>query len=119
MADATLVEENFSLGSDLINSLQEQGVDIRGAYWKYSSDSKRWKLNIATEIAKKGEKELFLKAIKAQTKIDLSLVQFVTPESPFYKALHSFIHVDGRKADIKNNTVNGIFIEHIIAYKIT
>ena len=119
MANEPLVDEDIDAGRQFVQFLDDQAVEVRGAFWLYQPDAERWRLVVVTPEAERGSKDLYLKAINAGANIDMARVDFQPPSSAIFRALGSMIRVDGlAKMRMKQNTFNGVYIEDALVYRL-
>ena len=119
MANSALVEGDIIEGREFLSLLDSHSFDVKGAFWLYSSDNDRWRLNIVTPLAAKGSKDLYLKAISLNAKIDMSKVQFIKPDAPIFKALGTMARISGVSGvRMTSNVINGIYVEDAYAYRL-
>lgn len=119
MVEEALVDSDIRAGSDFVELLDRIGIPVSGAFWLYQPDASRWRLVIVTEEARKGAKELYLKAINAKAAIDMANVEFQPPESAIFRALGSIIHIDGiSQVRMRQNTFNGVYVEDALIYRL-
>jgi hypothetical protein len=121
MADTELVDVDVAEGRALVQALDKAGVRIVGAYWYYYPDSDRWRLTIVSPDAVKGSRSLYMQAIELRPDIDLSKVEFVSPDNAIYRAL-----VGGRLFAVKGlgqvrvskSSFNGVYVDDAIIYRL-
>lgn len=119
MAEDALVDSDIRAGSDFVKLLDQIGVPVAGAFWLYQPDAARWRLVIISDEARKGSKELYLKAINAGAEIDMSSVEFQPPESAVFRALGSMLHIDGLgEVRMRQNTFGGVYVEDALVYRL-
>ncbi|MFN3536166.1 MAG: hypothetical protein ACK4Y4_01810 [Brevundimonas sp.] len=119
MAEEPLVEADIQAGSEFVKLLDEVGIPVQGAFWLYQADAARWRLVIVTDEARRGAKELYLKAINAGAAIELSKVEFQPPESAIFRALGGMIHIAGLgQVRMQQNTFNGVYVEDALVYRL-
>lgn len=119
MAEKPLVEADIRAGHELLALLDRIEMPVRGAFWLYRGDTERWRLVIVTEEAKSGSTDLYLKLINAGAKMDLALVEFQTPASPYFKALGGMGPVEG-DAEVRMSQFvsNGVYFEDAVIYRL-
>lgn len=119
MAETELVESDIQAGSEFVSLLDAAGVPVNGAFWLYQHDAERWRLIIVTEEARRGSKDLYLKAINAGAALDLSNVEFQPPESAVFRALGGLVRIDGLgRVRMRQNTFNGVYVEDALVYRL-
>lgn len=119
MAEEALVDSDIRAGSEFVELLDKIGVPVTGAFWLYQPDASRWRLIIVTGEARKGAKELYLKAINAGAAIDMSNVEFQPPESAVFRALGGMIHIEGMgEVRMRQNTFGGVYVEDALVYRL-
>ena len=119
MAEEPLVVSDIRAGSDFVQLLDRIGVSVAGAFWLYQPDAGRWRLIIVTDEARKGAKDLYLKAINAGAALDMSNVEFQPPESAVFRALGGMIHITGLdQVRMRQNTFNGVYVEDALVYRL-
>jgi hypothetical protein len=118
LAQTALVETDIEAGRAFVELLDRIGIIVKGAFWLYAGDADRWRLVIATDKAKAGSRELYLEAIKAGARIDLTSVDFQSPDTPLFKAISEMIHVEGLgQIRMSQNAFNGVYVQDALVYR--
>ncbi len=128
MDSTLLVEKYINQGKIFIRNLDANNIKVDAALWFYDSDSKTWKLIIATP---KYDQEGALKVYQqienylpheGENHISLQDISVVSPHDYLISILRSAIKtpVDAI-ADIKfnDNTINNKYIEGAYIYRLT
>lgn len=119
MAEESLVEDEIQGGERLLRALDAAGVPVIGAFWFYHTDSERWKLMIFTPEARKGARDLYVKAIGLDAGLDLAKVEFLSPDSPLFTSLGALIRVDGvSNVRMSQNMLNGVYVHDAYIYRL-
>lgn len=120
MGETALVGADLSGGQEFVQLLDRIGVPVRGAFWFYYPDNDTWRLIIISDQAATGSKSLYVKAIQAGAKIDMTKIEFQPPTSSLYQALRRLVNVSGMsQIRLSRNIVNGIYVEDAVVYRLT
>lgn len=120
MGEIALVEPSVEQGQQFLDLLDNISVPVKAALWYYYPDTERWRLIIVSEKTHEGAKPLYLKAIEAGAKIDMSSVEFQDVNSPIYRALSNVIEVEGR-SDVRmsRNVFDGVYVADALILRMT
>lgn len=118
MAQEPLVESDIAAGRELLRAFRQSGFPIVGAYWLYLTEDAKWKLMVVTDQPLRRTRELYLSALSLEPELDLSKVQFVTPNDPVFKAIQTRAN-PSRSGDsrLSQSMVNGVYVDEAFIYR--
>lgn len=97
MDQATLVGFEIEDAPRLIAEIRRDNLDVKAAFWLYTSESDNWYLYIATDaVDRVGPLEAYKAVIQARRRLpDLRIgrfqVKLVSPKAPLAKAILDYI----------------------------
>lgn len=129
MAQATLVGDEIDLGIRVGELLEQAGVEVVGLFWLYSSEEGGWRLVVCTPLYEQaGLRQTYARireALEAEPELaDFSLLSRITaisPTDPLYVTIRSALHLPGpgfSKVRFTNNTINTVWIEDALVYRV-
>ncbi len=127
MGKAILVDPDIQAGEQLLKELDQSTLDVRAAFWFYSSDSNEWHLVIASPLLEsKGPKEAYgriqsqLDVLKDGHQLSLQDISLVSPDDKLVKLLRSVVKTKAGISHIRftHNVVNGVLIEDAHIYRL-
>lgn len=130
MAKTSLVEPDIDGGAKLVEALDEAGLRVEAAFWFLIPELSAWRLFIASPIvASQGRRaayesvqnvlgRLTSAGIEAPT---LDEISAVSPDNEIVRLLSSAVSTGPGISTIRftSNTVNGVFIEDAVIYRLT
>jgi hypothetical protein len=126
MAEAVLVNDDISLGQELIRALDGANFPVTAAAWIYYADVGEWRLVIRTPRAEKDLQSAYLDVAIAMDKkgdlrsrLDLSRVRLVPPNDRLLQAMGTALRVEGLgNVRFTQNVINGIYIDDAVVYRL-
>ena len=126
MDQATLVEPEIDDVTRLVDQLRRDNLDVKAAFWLYTSEADQWFLYIASDaVDREGITEAY-KAVGramrrlADLRIDRFQVKLVAPDEPVAKAFIDF--QSGQHARlprrIRATKLGEVYIENAYLFKI-
>ena len=121
--DQNLLVEN---GHNLIDALQNKGVNLKAAVWVHNTDTNSWRLWMVPNNLK-DKREFYRKvaeAISAESDklqgMDASDTEMVSETHPAITALRGLVHVEGRSSvQMSNNMLNGFYLPDSIILRMS
>jgi len=123
-----LVGLDIEGGKRLLEALDENGLDIRAAFWYYFPEPEEWRLVFATPMVDKegpivtySRIRVILQGLDPIPEIPMRYISAVSPNSNLVKNLRSFIqiHPDNKSEHYLRHTIaNGSYIDNAILYRI-
>jgi hypothetical protein len=122
MDQATLVTNQVDDVTRLVAQLKRDNIDVKVAFWLYTSETDQWFLYIATDLVNQiGITDAYKTALRSMRqlpdlRIDRFQLKLVPPEDATAKAILDFrstLHV-ALPTEIRSSNLGGVYIEHAI-----
>jgi len=121
-----LVDKDIRDGRKLIEALDRSKFGLSGALWFYFSDANDWLLLLVSPLVDtEGPTSCYRKiqsVIEGMPRdfgIPLSSISVVSPTDSLIRLLRKAIHVEGTsRMRFRRNTINGVFIEDALIYRL-
>lgn len=120
MVATALVGEPTRSSLELLQDLEEHGLQVDAAFWLLDPESRIWYLYVASPgIAEHGARrayELARESIeRTGCEIPLAQIKMISPRATVLRNLRSAVKVSGWSwVAFRHNTVNGVFIEEAV-----
>lgn len=124
-----LTEKMISAGEELTKYLDQTHFEIDASLWLYNPESNTWRLIIASpEIRIHGPRKAYSRIQSLLSKkpdinqtISLNDISVIEDRDPFITILRSVIKTGRKITKIRftRNTINGMFIEDALIYRVT
>lgn len=114
-----LPQVDIDEGRDLVLLLDETGLPVKGAYWLWETQHRQWRLFIISADARDGLGECYRRAGEAGARLDLTRVDFKTPDDPLFRVLSRAVRAEGI-CDMRmtDSLFNNIHIEDLLVYRL-
>ncbi len=130
MDQTILVAPDVEGGKELLKALDEATLDIRAALWLYMPETSKWRLIVASPLVDQlGPKETYRRIQSVLTgpgslpNISLMDISVEGPDSKLIKLLRFLIHTSPDsttpRAYAQNTTVNNVFFEAMVIYRMS
>lgn len=129
MDQTTLVTEYVEGGARLLKAMDQAGLDVCAALWLYTSETSTWRLIVATpKLEQLGPRAIYRKIqsmlaeLEPPGNIALDDISVVNPESNLIKSLRHTVKTkpdEIRKIVFTNNSINNVFIEAAVIYRMS
>ena len=128
MVSPALVEDKIKDGETLLRELDDNGVEVKAAFWFYMPEPDEWRLKIAMPLVdSQGPRAAYVRIQEAifetteKLALALSEISVVSPKDQLVKLLKPVIRTGRGISGIRfsRNTINGTFIEDAYIYRIT
>jgi len=127
MDKAILVKENIEDGKRLIEALDKSNFRLTGALWFYLADSNEWRLLLVSplldRLGPRGSYSIIQSVIKDQPPsfgIPLEYISVKSPKNELIRLLKVAIRTGSGISEIRfsQNTINNVFIEDALIYRL-
>ena len=124
MDQAALVTNQIDDVTRVVAQLERDNIDVKVAFWLYTSETDQWFLYIATDLVNQiGITDAYKTVLRSMRQLpDLRFDRFqlklVPPGDATAKAIldfRSMIHV-ALPTEIRSSNLGGVYIEHAILY---
>jgi len=128
MDKTALVETYIEDGRRLLDSLDKIEFPVAAALWLYSPDSDDWRLTIASDLVDRlgplqtyRQVQTVLTTLPPESRLALKDISVVSPKSPLIQAIRSVARAapDGHEFRLRQNTINGMFVENAYVYRVS
>lgn len=129
MVATTLTDGMIKSGAELVQKLDERGLQPDAAFWLYFPDPQEWKLVIVeVKLDQHGPREIYgeIQNVISDSKEDigslpLDWVTLAKPDSPVVRLLGAAIRTGPGVSGIRftHNVINGTLIEDAYIYRLT
>jgi hypothetical protein len=127
MDSAILVEKDKEDGRRLIEALDKSKFNLKGALWFYFSDSSEWRLLLVSPLVDTEGPSSCYRVIQSVIEdmpqdfgIALERISVLSPRDKLIRLLKVAIHTGKGISTIRfrRNTINGVFIEDALIYRL-
>ena len=131
MVNTFLTENSLQEGENLLEVLDENGLNVRAALWLYMQEAELWRYILSVEeLEKKGPKhsyELMQKIINDNKNPDTPLpqldeIKLVKYDEELLTILRRIVRTESKSIAclrVKNNMIDGYFIADALIYRLT
>lgn len=128
MDKASLVREKIEEGRNLIETLDSAHFELTGALWFYLIDTNEWRLLLVSPLLDRlGPRRTYSKiqsVIRDQMPsfgISLENISVMSPNNKLIRLLKIAIRTGPEISEIRfsKNTINNVFIEDALIYRLT
>ena len=121
-----MVDKDIEDGKKLIKALDRSKFGLTGALWFYFSDARDWLLLLVSPLVDTAgptrcytKIQSVIEGMPQNFELSLSRISVVSPTDSLIKLLRKAIHVEGTsRMRFKQNTINGVFIEDALIYRL-
>jgi len=125
MDKTALVDKQIDEGKKLIEGLDKSKFKLVGALWYYNSNSGEWKLLLVSPLVDViGPKQSYdvILAVLQDLKLSFELltnISVLSPKNSLIQLLGRVVHTEGiSQIRFTRNTINGVFIEDALIYRL-
>lgn len=125
MAEDVLVEEDLNSASRLVDLLDVEGLNVRGAMWLYETDSERWRFMICFREKRENPTSFYrdmarvTNAHRETETLSLDRVSVVPYDGSIFSRLSGVINVGGTtRLRMSHNRINGVYLEDAMIYRL-
>lgn len=128
MDTTILVDKDIEDGRKLVEALDRSMFDLVGALWFYFSGSRDWRLLLVSPSVDSAGPRSCYKVIQSVIEdmprdfgISLSRISVLSPRDNIIRLLKAAIRTDRGISAIRftSNTINGVFIEDALVYRLS
>ena len=129
MDQTALVTIDVEGGAKLLKAMDQAMLDVCAALWLYISEISTWRLIVATpKLEQLGPRAIYLQIQSVLTELEppcnitLDDISVVNPESNLIKSLRSTYKTSPDAIDktvLTNGSINNIFIEAAVIYRMS
>ncbi len=122
-----LSDQMIEAGAKLIERLDADNSEVKGAFWFFSPEDNKWKLIIASPlVGSEGPKKFYKRVIAANQSADaeevivsLNDIEAVNTHRQIVQLMKSAVKTGDGLSGIRfsRNTINGVFIEDAYIYR--
>src|SRR5262249_21028905 len=124
MDQATLVANQLDDVPRLVDRLSQENVDVKTAFWLYTSEADHWDLDLATDLVDQiGITEAYKKVLRAMKqlpnlRVDRFQVKLVSPTDKIAKVILGFLTMrrGPSPTEVRGTNLGGVYIEHAFVY---
>lgn len=121
-----MVNKDIEDGKELIKALDKSDFELTGALWFYFSDAQDWLMLLVSPLVEKAGPSSCYRKVQSVIEhmprdfgLSLSRISVVSPTDSLIRLLRKAIHVEGiSRVRFKRNTINGVFIEDALIYRL-
>lgn len=122
-----MVDRDLRDGKRLLEKLDRSRIPVTGALWFYVTSSDEWRLLLVSPVVdQKGPKKVYLKlqsvlaTLEPPIKISLKRISVLSPQHELIQLLKKAIRTGSEIQEIRftRNTINNIFIEDALIYRL-
>lgn len=130
MAKTSLVEPDIAGGARLVEALDRDGLEVKAAFWFFIPELSVWRLFLASPIVvEQGRRAAYERVQEVLRQLSaagveapsLDEISAVPPDNGIVRLLSSAVHTGPGISEIRftSNTINGVFIEDAVIYRVT
>jgi hypothetical protein len=126
MGSTPLVESDINKGKSVVEALEREHITVKAALWRYSSESDKWQLLVATPLVdQKGPREAYKAVEKVLTStgesvsVPLWQISVASPTATFVQGLRQAIKTKEGGIRLTNSVINNFLIEDAYIYRST
>jgi len=127
MDTTILVDKDKKDGRKLIEALDKSKFNLKGALWFYLGDSREWRLLLVSPLVDTAGPSSCYRVIQSVIEdmprdfgISLERISVLSPKDNLIRLLKVAIHTGKGISTIRfrRNTINGVFIEDALIYRL-